>query len=457
MELPKYQQLIQIFFKNRKGFPFIATPGQCEIFKTIFEQSFKRVTITAITRYGKSDVTAMALLLIATSRREKILIVAPSADQASIIMNNVISHIFDHRLFMDMLQMDTSLERLKNERSKERITFRNGSEIFILTSKVERMGDQGLNLMGFGATVIIVDESSLIPDILFSKILRMLGDDAENAKMVQLGNTFEQNHFFKAFQSTNYYKIRIAEEQALKEGRVTQEFLDEMKDIMPPLDYKIFYKCEFPEGGAEDSLIPHDWIDLAVEQHIETEVTDVKRVGIDVARFGPDKSVYICRKGGKVIRLDKKQGMDTMVLVGWFGRNLEEDQPDNGGVDVIGIGSGVYDRLVEIGYDYLDGVNVGSSPSTDTLKERFMNLRAEIFWNLRDRFRPIKGKSMISIPNDPDLIQELKGLRYRYSSDKKIRIEEKDEMKKRMGRSPDTADALALAFMEDEGPQMLIL
>jgi hypothetical protein len=138
---------------------------------------------------------------------------------------------------------------------------------------------------------------------------------------------------------------------------------------------------------------------------------------------------------------------------------LDDDQPEKLGVDVVGIGSGVFDRLQELGYSVFP-VNVGAGPSDDENKEKFYNLRAEVFWQLRERFKPDgNGRSNISIPDDQELVKELSEIRYSFSSERKIRIQSKDEMKQLLGRSPDKADALSLAFynVPENEPQMVIV
>lgn len=445
MNLKQYKQVAKFFYKDLRGRPFELTDGQAEIFKVIFEPEYRRIVMRAITRYGKSDISSLALLHLGATRKEKILIIGPSKEQSSIIMNNLIEHSFDHPYLTSQLEIDVSLERLKRERSRNRLTFKNDTEIFAMTADADSVKTEGKNLMGFGATVILVDESPLIPDEIFSKILRMLGDDAEKSKLIQLGNPFFRNHFYNAFYQERYHKIIIKKEQALKEGRLTQEFLDEMKENMPPLDYQIFYDCEFPEGGAEDALIPWDWIELAMSSEVEVTTDAERQAGIDVARFGRDKTIYAFRHGGKVFPMESVQSLDTMSVVGWAGNHIMRDKPVIANVDIIGIGSGVYDRLKELNYQ-VGPINVGESPTTDEAKAKFHNQRAEMYWNLREWFKPDNGVSKLSIPHDNELKRELQEIRYKYSSERKIRIEDKEEMKKRLGRSPDRADALALAF-----------
>lgn len=449
-----YQIMAQTFFKDRTGNPFLLTQGQSEIFRIIYEPSVLRGAILSFTQYGKSDVTSMACIAAGIERREKILIVAPSDKQASIIMGNLIDHLFDDEDITAMLEYDpSSLDRLKRERSKERITLRNGTEFFTLTADVRTISKNALNLMGFGASIVIADEASLIPDIMFNKILRMVGG-VDTGKLIKLGNPFERNHFFRSLHSPRYEKIIIDYHQGIREGRITQDFIDEAKQEMIG-DFEIMYECKFPAGGADNALIPLDWIELAVNQ--QGVNGDLKQAGLDVARYGRDKSVYCLRKGGNVIGLTIIDNIDTMGLVGKVTRLMDTDEPEVLAVDVVGIGSGVYDRMEELGYA-VHAVNVGESPTDPDAKEKFFNLRAEVHWGLRDLFKPDKGKSMISIPQDPGLITELTELRYKYSSEKKIRIEDKDDMKKRIGRSPDRADALSLAFFDIEGraPEMFI-
>jgi hypothetical protein len=451
-----YQQLVAGYFNDATGKPFKLTNGQADLFKLVYEPEYRRVGARCVTQYGKSDVTAMALDKIATEereRREKMLIVSPSEKQSGIIMGYVIQHLFDHECFRSSIEFHGSLERLRAERSKRRITFKGGSEIFILTAIARELSKEATNLMGFGATMVVVDERGLLPQSMYNKILRMVG--GTQGKIVQLGNPFPGNGFERVFDNPRYETLTVDDKQALAEGRVTREFLDEARDEYggeDSIDYTIFYKCEFPKVGAENAVIPKNWIDLAVNQ--EGCEGEELHAGLDVARFGRDLSVYCLRKGGKVFPLKVMEKMDTMELVGWLRGILDDDEPESLKVDLIGIGAGVNDRLSELEEEGkidvgIEGVNVGASPSDVEAKEKFLNLRAEVFWNLRNWFKPNKkGRSRISIPDDAKLIKELSEIRYKYSSERKIKIEPKQDMKKRLGYSPDRADSLALAFYE---------
>jgi hypothetical protein len=107
-------------------------------------------------------------------------------------------------------------------------------------------------------------------------------------------------------------------------------------------------------------------------------------------------------------------------------------------VDVVGLGAGTAEALKEMGFDVLEfnGGEFGSG--------RFLNARAESYWTLRDRLSPDQGD--IAFPRDPELIEELLAIRWREGSGGRIQIGEKTEIRARIGRSPDKADALAMAF-----------
>ena len=106
-------------------------------------------------------------------------------------------------------------------------------------------------------------------------------------------------------------------------------------------------------------------------------------------------------------------------------------------IDSVGLGSGVLDRARELGLP-ARGVNVSESPS---MTDKYSNLRAELWFTLADWF-----KQEVSIPDNEDLVRDLVATRYTYRSNGTLAIESKAETKKRLGHSPDLADALMLSM-----------
>ena len=162
-------------------------------------------------------------------------------------------------------------------------------------------------------------------------------------------------------------------------------------------------------------------------------------LAVDVARFGDDRSVILRRRGDCVEDIRVLRQMDTMQLAGWVSAAIRECHPAQVYVDEIGVGAGVVDRLRELGHP-VRGVNVAHKARQDGL---FVNLRAEGYWTLRQRF----ASGQISIPADNQLVGELAALRYGYDSQGRIKMESKDDIRKRGLPSPDKADALMLAFL----------
>ncbi len=135
-----------------------------------------------------------------------------------------------------------------------------------------------------------------------------------------------------------------------------------------------------------------------------------------------------------------------MSLVGRIQEYFEDhkgEEIDECLIDSIGIGSGTLDRLLELNLDVpVRGINVGESPSMGT---DFMNLRAELWFRLRDWL----GVRDVRLPSDERLVTELTSPRFVYTSSNKRKIESKEEMKRRGISSPDIADALCLTFASD--------
>ena len=162
-------------------------------------------------------------------------------------------------------------------------------------------------------------------------------------------------------------------------------------------------------------------------------------VGVDVARFGFDKSAICVRRGQRVLSLRSFQRMDTMRLVYEVLRTVEQTGVEAVFVDEGGVGGGVVDRLRELGAPVY-GMHFGGRAPHRT---RFYNMRSEFFWELR----MLLNDGLMTLPRDEELAGQLVSLRYDVSSSGQVRLQGKKEMRKRGLPSPDKADALALAFL----------
>lgn len=202
--------------------------------------------------------------------------------------------------------------------------------------------------------------------------------------------------------------------------------------------YQVRVLGEFP-SQATDTLIPLIQIESAVGRDFGDLSSLEAVMGLDVARFGDDRSVACVRRGPEVIELSVFPSSDVMTTAGRALNLAREHSVRQIHVDEVGLGAGLLDRLREIGEIEAIGVNGGSKARKP---ERYLNLRAEMFDGLKDRFRD----GDISICDDAELISELASLKYSFTSKGQMRLEDKQALRASGRPSPDKADAVMLAF-----------
>jgi len=209
----------------------------------------------------------------------------------------------------------------------------------------------------------------------------------------------------------------------------------------------------FPEQG-EYNVIPLSWIERAQNIWEETEVTGQPVLGVDVARGGMDRSAIAIRVDNKVLKVLAFHGLDTQELAGEVIRVCREVDARLVNVEIDGLGAGVADELKKHRDIPLNEVTVGSgSDVVDAKGNRvYGNLRAQMWWALRNALDP-KGDMQLALPPDDDeLLADLAAPHYNYKSGP-IQIEKKEDTKDRLGRSPDEGDAVMLTFAPIKKPQ----
>lgn len=277
---------------------------------------------------------------------------------------------------------------------------------------------------------------------------------AQSVPGVEYGEFYKifttQRDSWKSFRFPAAYRVPESEGGGYKPTTplVSQESLDERikawQNDQALIDASIF--ANFIKQGG-DSLIPMHWIKVSVDNAIEPYPNDTVYYGVDVARGGQDKSA-ICRiKGNKITYLKSFSLDNTMHLVAII-KALYDQEPGRIYVDVIGYGSGVCDRLREMGCNCV-GINVHNIARYEN---KYPDLRTEMWVNIRDFLDP-NCREQIQLPDDPELAEELSSVKIKFKqSDGRQIIEQKDDLKKRIGRSPDKADALCLAFFAKRAP-----
>lgn len=164
-------------------------------------------------------------------------------------------------------------------------------------------------------------------------------------------------------------------------------------------------------------------------------------IGVDVARFGDDKTVFCYRRGRWCYRIDAYSHWDNVQIANKITADIRELKPARVFIDVGGVGGGVYDILADRGYaKTVRGVNFGSKSIYD---DRYFNKRAEMWGEANEWLKQDLG---VQLPDDDELFDDLCAVNKKYDSRGRLQLESKEDVKKEVGRSPDKADAFVLTF-----------
>jgi hypothetical protein len=274
----------------------------------------------------------------------------------------------------------------------------------------------------------------------------------EGSKTVMIGNPLRPSGpFFEAFRNPLYNCLHISAFESPNvllgcnhiPGLATLEWIEEREKKWgkDSPSYQARVLGEFP-AEDESTLISLYLAEQAYERRDEPNLVDLKAqiiMGVDVARGG-DYSAIVVRRGMELLGVFKYSVADTMKVAGWVENKMREFKPSQVFIDVIGIGAGVVDRLRELGHSNAIGINVGEAPSSTETKERFQNLRAQIWWTAREWL--IEGGML----TDKELVSDVSSPQIEYTSRGQVKIEPKEKIRKRLGRSPDLGDAFTLTF-----------
>lgn len=303
--------------------------------------------------------------------------------------------------------------------------------------------------------LIIFDEASGVsPDIWDAAETLMQGADS---RFLAIGNpTDPQSEFAKCFTSPLWTKMHISCLDAPNitgemdiPGGVTQAWIDEMRIKWGEKSpwYQAHVLGEFPSDDIE-AVIPWTWIVKAQSREPKKERLLPRPIlGVDVARFGKDRIVWMVRDGWRIPHTEVKR---KSPITSTIGRTIQLANQFSVAtkdicVDDTGVGGGVTDGLREALEGSVTAVNFGGAADD---KEHFANRGAELFWRLREHLDPDPREEQgerLCLPDDAELAQEL-ARRYAIDSKGRIALEKKDDLHARIGRSPDKADTLAMTY-----------
>ena len=321
-----------------------------------------------------------------------------------------------------------------------------------------------------GNILIVADEAGGISHEIWVAMDKLMTN--YGARFLGIGNPLQSSgDFYDSFRDPKFSKITISawdcpnikEKRIVIPGLTTYDWIEPKLNL--PKDSPIYCSdvlAQFPTSD-EHALIPLSWIELAEQRWEENQGLYEEDIannrirpivqGCDPADTGSDYTAIVWRDKKRVLSLKKVQ-QSVMESAGYLKSVIDAGYQYDGhtlkiyktAVDSIGIGTGIVGRLRELEIP-VTGVNFGER--TDYKDKfgnlEFLNLRALCWWRLREALDP-DGDELLELPRDEDLRADLTIPKWERMSTGKIKIESKEEIRKRLGRSPDKGDALAITF-----------
>ncbi len=390
----------------------------------------RRISVRAGHGVGKSTACSWALIWhMVTRYPQKGVVTAPTAPQ-----------LFD-ALFAELKAWINKLPPVLKDSFEvfsDKIAFKAAPEssfISARTSSKER--PEALAGVHSENVLLIVDEASAVFEEVFEAAAGSMS--GHSATTVLISNpTRNSGLFYKTHHelASDWCRMHVS---CLDNPLVSADFVNQIKATYGEGSnaFRIRVLGEFALAD-DDTLIPAELVDGAINRDITVSPAEPIIYGVDVARFGTDRTALCKRRGNVVLEIKHWGGLDLMQTVGAIVNEAKLDAPEEICVDTIGLGGGVADRLREQGYNVRD-VNVSESSAMNPNANR---LRDELWMAVKDWL----ATRAVKLPRDESLRQELVAPRYNFTSAGRLVVESKDSMRKRRMRSPDLADALCLTF-----------
>ncbi len=425
---------------------------------------------------GKSlGVAALTCWWLTTYEEEAVVItLAPTHKQVASIMWRYIRHL-GRKSRLPGIIFETPRWDIAPNRYGEGLSPRKASKEDMATLQ----GYHSKNLL------VIMDEAAGLPRLVFEGVVSLCV--GENNRVIAIGNPIEKSGpFYEAANSKTWHHIRISclehpnvvQNKEIIPGAVSRIWVEDMirdhcnpyKDpnfaievtnamsdielegVCPPGAFvwnRVIYVPNGvfeakvlgrPPDEASDQLIALSWVEAAKQWDYLSEGERI--LGLDPARYGGDYATMALRQGNKVHWVKRKRPITSDPsgeLAGWL--KVEMDRLGYGCwgfIDEIGIGAGVLDSAKRVGLN-VRGVSFSKRARQN---RRFANTRAELWWRVREKLQ----KHELGLPDDDMLAGDLTAPKFSYDDLGRILIEDKDDIRKRIGRSTDSGDALALTF-----------
>lgn len=301
------------------------------------------------------------------------------------------------------------------------------------------------SLRGLYFDGVVMDEFADMKSEAWDSVIRPALSDRQGWA-VFIGTPRGHNKFYEIYQAAlrdpEWFTALYRVDQT---GVLPEDEIEALKKQMTDGQFRQEYLCDF-DVSSSDILIPLQLIESAIGRPISYQGAP-KIMGLDVGMsLGGDPSGLVIRQGGNVIHLEEIRQDDTLAIAGWARDRYREHKPVAIYGDVIGWGAGVIHTLAGWGLPAV-GINVGETASTSA---KFQRKRDELWWRAREFFSDKQCSIRDTLELRHKFMAELSTPTYGYLPNGKIKVESKEEMKKRDVASPNLADAFALTMAHAE-------
>lgn len=443
--IPEYRKDIALFAKE--VLKFTPDDWQKAVFKDVVEHN--RITVKSGQGVGKTSTEAVILLwFICCFPFPRIVATAPTRQQLhDVLWSEVAKWQSKSPLLTNILKWTKTYIYMVGYEKR--------------WFAVARTATKPENMQGFHEDnmLFIVDEASGVADPIMEAILGTLS--GKNNKLLMCGNPTKTSGVFYDSHTSDRTMYRCHTVSSAHSSRTSKDNIDALirKYGAESNVVRVRVLGEFPLQ-EDDVFISLSLVEASIMSEPENKAVETIDIGCDVARFGDDKTVIGFKINEKVEFYKKHNGQDTMRTaadIAFLGQKLIDKYTFKHKIaikiDDGGVGGGVVDRLRQIKrsnpsqYWWMEiipvkfGVRIKHKCYYDSTTY-MMNVVKTLLNNKDDEGKP-KAVELI-LPNDNDLVGQLSVRKYQMTDNSKIKVESKDDMKKRKLSSPDEADCILL-------------
>jgi len=357
--------------------------------KGIDEENHRNLFIITTTRYGKSFTLSLVALYWAKVKNKKVKILAHNTHYANVIMSEVSKNLVNACDFIkEGLTATDKFERLALQISKSGITYPQGGSIHAIS--LMQSSNRSSQAIGFGADIVMIDESALVTNQEHDIALRM-SLETQKFKRIEISNPHKRNHFYRDFNNPKYSKIHVNHQTAIEEERITEEQVEALAENMTADNFKIFVESEFLDNGSNNKVFNIAKCNRQKCPPDAPRINETIVLGVDVGRYNDYTVVVGYDSNIKPTYYERFTGVNLEVQAEkikslWAELNYPKVYVDKGG-----IGQGLYDNLFLTIGSRLIGIQFNNSNKQGLVQNAQLLIE----------------KGRVTIPDYPEVVEEM--------------------------------------------------